>query len=180
MKCSGKPDTTWTIPRSITFSPLHFMLYRGKSITFGTVKSDDLCLFFCIYPSSMLLSLCGLVVQAEEEAGRELVRGWGGGQGWHLPRQLRRGPHPSTINTSHPQPMLCRGESISPRFYNVCVRQFMQFVLFQPHFCSFALIFYLLASPRQDGRPRNRWRKKRRENETKKERIALTALLRNC
>ena len=38
MKCSGKHDTTWTIPRSITFSPLHFMLYRGKSISFGTVQ----------------------------------------------------------------------------------------------------------------------------------------------
>ena len=32
MKCRGKPDTTWTIPRSITFSLLHFMLYRKKSI----------------------------------------------------------------------------------------------------------------------------------------------------
>ena len=30
MKCRGKPDTTWTNPRSITFSPLHFMLNRGK------------------------------------------------------------------------------------------------------------------------------------------------------
>ena len=37
MKCSGKHDTTWTIPRSITFPPPHFMLYRGKSISFGTV-----------------------------------------------------------------------------------------------------------------------------------------------
>ena len=31
MKCRGNHDTTWNIPRSITFSPLHFMLYRGKS-----------------------------------------------------------------------------------------------------------------------------------------------------
>ena len=39
MKCNGKHDTstTWTIPRSITFSPLQFMLYCGKSISFGTV-----------------------------------------------------------------------------------------------------------------------------------------------
>ena len=37
MKCRGKPDTTWNIPRSITFSPLHFMLYRRKFITFWTV-----------------------------------------------------------------------------------------------------------------------------------------------
>ena len=37
MKCRGKWDNTWNIPRSITFSPLHFMFYRGKSITFGTV-----------------------------------------------------------------------------------------------------------------------------------------------
>ena len=41
MKCRGKPDTTWTIPRSITLSPLHFMLFRGKSITFGTVYSPQ-------------------------------------------------------------------------------------------------------------------------------------------
>ena len=27
----GKPDTTENIPRSITFTPLHFMFYRGKS-----------------------------------------------------------------------------------------------------------------------------------------------------
>ena len=37
MKCSGKHDTTWNIPRSIKFFPLHFMLYRGMSISFGTV-----------------------------------------------------------------------------------------------------------------------------------------------
>ena len=41
MKCRGKRDTTWTIPHSIRFSPLHFMLYRGKSITFGTVWHPD-------------------------------------------------------------------------------------------------------------------------------------------
>ena len=35
MKCRGKPDTTWNFPRSITFPPLHFILYRRKSITFG-------------------------------------------------------------------------------------------------------------------------------------------------
>ena len=37
MKCWGNPNTAWTIPRSATFSPLHFMLYRRKLITFGTV-----------------------------------------------------------------------------------------------------------------------------------------------
>ena len=42
MKCRGKPNTTWTIPHSITFPPLHFMLYRGKSITFGTVDTVEL------------------------------------------------------------------------------------------------------------------------------------------
>ena len=31
MKCRGKRDTTWNIPRSITFSPVHFMLYHRKS-----------------------------------------------------------------------------------------------------------------------------------------------------
>ena len=39
MKCIGKHDTTLNIPRSMTFSPLPFMLYRGKSISFGTVYS---------------------------------------------------------------------------------------------------------------------------------------------
>ena len=29
--------TTLNIPRSIMFGPLHFMLYRGKSISFGAV-----------------------------------------------------------------------------------------------------------------------------------------------
>ena len=28
-KCRGKQDTTQNIPRSISFSPLHFVLYRG-------------------------------------------------------------------------------------------------------------------------------------------------------
>ena len=38
MKYRGKRGyTTLNIPRSITLSPLHFMLYRGKSITFVTV-----------------------------------------------------------------------------------------------------------------------------------------------
>ena len=48
MKCRGKPDTTLTIPCSITFSPLQSMLYRGKSIIFRTVgrcriRNRDLC-----------------------------------------------------------------------------------------------------------------------------------------
>ena len=46
MKCRGKPDTTWNIPHSITFSPLHFMLYRRKSISFWTVYSILLQKFF--------------------------------------------------------------------------------------------------------------------------------------
>ena len=36
MKCRGKPYTAWNLPHSITFSPLNFMLYRRKSISFGT------------------------------------------------------------------------------------------------------------------------------------------------
>ena len=44
MKCRRKPDTTWNIPRSITFTTQHFMLYRGKSITFGTVQEYQLAL----------------------------------------------------------------------------------------------------------------------------------------
>ena len=30
--------TAWNISRSVTFSPLHFILYGGKSISFGTVQ----------------------------------------------------------------------------------------------------------------------------------------------
>ena len=37
MKCRRKRDTTWNIPRSIMFYPLHVMFYRGKSIIFVTV-----------------------------------------------------------------------------------------------------------------------------------------------
>ena len=56
MKCRGKPDTTWNIPRSITFSPLQFMSYREKSISVGTVHLEFLRLIsvhflqtFCFY-----------------------------------------------------------------------------------------------------------------------------------
>ena len=37
-----KPETTWNIPRGITFYLLYFMLYRGKSITFWTVHATFL------------------------------------------------------------------------------------------------------------------------------------------
>ena len=37
MKLKGKRDNAWNIPRIISFFPQHFMLYRGKSTTFGTV-----------------------------------------------------------------------------------------------------------------------------------------------
>ena len=37
MKCCGKHDTTWNFSRSIRFSPLHFMLYRAKLFSCGTV-----------------------------------------------------------------------------------------------------------------------------------------------
>ena len=43
-KCRGKRNTALNIPRSIPFSPLHFMLYlgkKGKSIKFGTVHNVD-------------------------------------------------------------------------------------------------------------------------------------------
>ena len=48
MKCRGKRDTPWNIPRSIWFTPLHFMLYRGKSITLGTV-------YYCTTTSDCML-----------------------------------------------------------------------------------------------------------------------------
>ena len=59
MKCRRKPDTTWNIPRSITFSPQHFMLYRGKSITVGTVheyQSALLSLYTCSCAAMLLVT----------------------------------------------------------------------------------------------------------------------------
>ena len=35
MKCRGKQYTSWHIPHRISFSPLHFITYCRKSITFG-------------------------------------------------------------------------------------------------------------------------------------------------
>ena len=55
MNCSGKHDTTWNILRSITFSLLHFMLYRGKSISFGTVYALC-CILLIVNNSTRLLS----------------------------------------------------------------------------------------------------------------------------
>ena len=69
-----------------------------------------------------------------------------------------------------------RGDSNSPRFYYFCVRLFMQLSLSRPHSCSFAFSFYLLAPPKQNEMQRNGRRKKRREWETKKERLAWTAV----
>ena len=34
MKCRGKPFTTRTIPRSITFSPLHFILHISRKVDY--------------------------------------------------------------------------------------------------------------------------------------------------
>ena len=49
MKCSGKNDTTWNIPCCITFSPLHFMLYRGKWIPLGQCWMGDHRLFMRLF-----------------------------------------------------------------------------------------------------------------------------------
>ena len=56
MKCRGKRDTTWNIPRNITFSPLHFMLYHGELISFGTVYSVSLSLSLLVLSHSLTLS----------------------------------------------------------------------------------------------------------------------------
>ena len=42
-KCRGKQDATRNIPRNISVSPLHFMLYFGKSITFGQCNIIHTC-----------------------------------------------------------------------------------------------------------------------------------------
>ena len=52
MKCRGKPDTTGKFPRSIKFSPLHFILYRRMSITFGTVQ---ICQFYATFLHCILI-----------------------------------------------------------------------------------------------------------------------------
>ena len=66
MKCSGKHDTTWNFPRSVTFSPLHFMLYRGKSIYFEPMrKMPDLNLVVCLCSDmepTQLLNLSMLMI----------------------------------------------------------------------------------------------------------------------
>ena len=41
-KCRGKGYTARNIPRSISFSPLHFVLYLGKSITSRFSKANKL------------------------------------------------------------------------------------------------------------------------------------------
>ena len=59
MKCRGNPNTIWNIPRNITFPLLHFMLYHGNSITFGTVvcslTMSDLTLGCCMQPLALPL-----------------------------------------------------------------------------------------------------------------------------
>ena len=52
-KCRGKRDTSRNSPHSISFSQLHFVLYLGNSITFGTVHKPDIdsCIHsFCHRP----------------------------------------------------------------------------------------------------------------------------------
>ena len=66
-------------------------------------------------------------------------------------------------------------ESICPGFSIFCVQQFMQFSLFRPHSLFFAFSFYLLASPRQDGMPRNRGSKKK-ERKREKQRPKIREL----
>ena len=72
IKCRGKPDTTWNIPRGITFSLLHFILYRGKSISFGTVWDKEYCEQYTVMSIPELST--GYCVQ-----GQQGVRG----AGWH-------------------------------------------------------------------------------------------------
>ena len=64
MKCRGTPDTTWNIPRSITFSLLHFMLYCGKLIIFGTVYDAQRGNVFYVWHSKRKCYLC---MKLEEE-----------------------------------------------------------------------------------------------------------------
>ena len=52
--CRGKRDTARNIPRSISFSPLHFVLYLGKSITFGTVYTVHQSIVTLSIPSSVI------------------------------------------------------------------------------------------------------------------------------
>ena len=57
-----KGNTTRNIQRSISFSPLRYVFYLGKSITFGTVQdtTDSLKEYCTVYSKSLLLRLLNL------------------------------------------------------------------------------------------------------------------------
>ena len=72
LKCSGKHYTTWNIPRSITFSPLHFMVYRGKSIAFGTVcNAKEVCTVYIYCAFFSTWKCISSVLQCTVDACRE-------------------------------------------------------------------------------------------------------------
>ena len=68
------------------------------------------------------------------------------------------------------------GESDSPRYYTPCLWQFMQISLFFGLILA-PLLPFLFASLKQDEMSRNKWRKKRRENEPKKRELPVHGLL---
>ena len=69
MKCRGKRDTAWNSLRSNSFSPLHFMLYLGKPITFGTVYALSAGPLIHLILSACVADLLTWLVQCR----------WGGG-----------------------------------------------------------------------------------------------------
>ena len=72
---------------------------------------------------------------------------------------------------AHPDPIICTvnyNNKVykSEGFYHLC-----EINPFLPHCRYIAFSIYLVVSPRQDGMPKKRWRKKRSESETKKGRL---------
>ena len=71
MTCSVKHETPWKIPRNITFSPLHFKLYRGKLDFLW--DSVYLHLIICLQPCT-LQGLAPIMQPAPKERERKRVR----------------------------------------------------------------------------------------------------------
>ena len=92
MKCRGKLDTTRNIPCSISISPLHFVIYLGKSITFGTVsrrKRGKVVVQGSIGPTTATATTCRTPtgawptadISGSQAKSRGHVVGGGGGRG---------------------------------------------------------------------------------------------------
>ena len=79
---------------------------------------------------------------------------------------------------AHPDSIICT-VNYNNKVYKSEASQILSFMCiavheinpFLPHCRYIAFSIYLVVSPRQDGMPKKRWRKKRSESETKKGRL---------